>query len=608
LEYDLPVPGYAWHVVVATPQSVVQQLALEIAARLFGVIVVVGALVLVLVYAMSFRITQPLRMMAAAAQSIARGNLSQVVDVDGDDEIAQLARSFESMRRSLKVRLDESALLLKTSQSVASSFDLAEVMPPILEGIRTINQADLVRLVLTLLDEEQASTRSYMAGQDTGQWSRLDSQVLALSQNRGRFTLENPSRARTVLDMHAISEPLEALMALPLRNEDQFMGVLWIGHRQPHAFTADELNLLSILVGQLAVAVSNATLFQQAEKQRRQLAAVLEATPDAVLVINPSGQIALANPAAEMVLREEAQDCHGVHYSECIQPPALIKLLEDDGEGVKTAEIPVDDSQVLFGSVLDIRLRESDLSGKVCVLWDITHFKKLDALKSEFVSTVSHDLRAPLTVIRGYLTMLTVVGDMNEQQKDFVNKILTSVEHMGELVNNLLDLGRIEAGVALNLERLPIETIVREVIAAYRPQAVNKKIALDVDLIDNPQLVEVDAALLRQALANLVDNAIQYTPSGGRVTLTAHQQDENQIISVIDTGAGISPTDQARLFEKFFRARSRETFEVRGSGLGLAIVKSIVEQHGGTVQVDSRLGTGSRFMIVIPISSPGSDR
>jgi signal transduction histidine kinase len=408
--------------------------------------------------------------------------------------------------------------------------------------------------------------------------------------------------------MHAISEPLEALMALPLRNEDQFMGVLWIGHRQPHAFTADELNLLSILVGQLAVAVSNATLFQQAEKQRRQLAAVLEATPDAVLVINPSGQIALANPAAEMVLREEAQDCHGVHYSECIQPPALIKLLEDDGEGVKTAEIPVDDSQVLFGSVLDIRLRESDLSGKVCVLWDITHFKKLDALKSEFVSTVSHDLRAPLTVIRGYLTMLTVVGDMNEQQKDFVNKILTSVEHMGELVNNLLDLGRIEAGVALNLERLPIETIVREVIAAYRPQAVNKKIALDVDLIDNPQLVEVDAALLRQALANLVDNAIQYTPSGGRVTLTAHQQDENQIISVIDTGAGISPTDQARLFEKFFRARSRETFEVRGSGLGLAIVKSIVEQHGGTVQVDSRLGTGSRFMIVIPISSPGSDR
>jgi signal transduction histidine kinase len=204
--------------------------------------------------------------------------------------------------------------------------------------------------------------------------------------------------------------------------------------------------------------------------------------------------------------------------------------------------------------------------------------------------------------------MLTVVGDMNEQQKDFVNKILTSVEHMGELVNNLLDLGRIEAGVALNLERLPVETIVREVIASYRPQAVNKKIALDVDLIENPEPVEVDAALLRQALANLVDNAIKYTPSGGRVTISAHQQDDQQIIAVTDTGAGISPTDQARLFEKFFRSRSRETFEVRGTGLGLAIVKSIVEQHGGSIQVESRLGSGSRFTLAIPISSPASTK
>jgi signal transduction histidine kinase len=196
---------------------------------------------------------------------------------------------------------------------------------------------------------------------------------------------------------------------------------------------------------------------------------------------------------------------------------------------------------------------------------------------------------------------------MNDQQKDFVNKILTSVEHMGELVNNLLDLGRIEAGVGLDLERLPIETIVREVVSTYRPQAVNKKVALDVDVFDNQDPIEADPALLRQALANLVDNAIKYTPSGGRVTISAYQQEDHQIVIVTDTGAGISATDKARLFEKFYRARSRETFDVRGSGLGLAIVKSIVEQHGGSVQVDSRLGTGSRFTVALPLRSQAAD-
>jgi two-component system phosphate regulon sensor histidine kinase PhoR len=210
--------------------------------------------------------------------------------------------------------------------------------------------------------------------------------------------------------------------------------------------------------------------------------------------------------------------------------------------------------------------------------------------------------------MRGYATMLSMVGAMNEQQKEFVRKISESVEQMTQLVDNLLDLGRIEAGVGLNLEAVTIDHVVQDVAGAYQPQALNKRIALEVDMGQGMRPIEADPTLLRQAIANLVDNAIKYTQPGGRVTLRARQYDGRQMISVEDSGVGIAPTDQARLFEKFYRARRPDTLKEKGSGLGLAIVKSIIEQHGGRVSVESRLGVGSTFTVEIParIISPES--
>jgi len=221
------------------------------------------------------------------------------------------------------------------------------------------------------------------------------------------------------------------------------------------------------------------------------------------------------------------------------------------------------------------------------------------------VCTVSHDLRAPLSLRRVYATMRAMVGAMNEQQKDFVRKIHESVEQMTQLVDNLLDLGRIEAGVGLNLEAVSVDSVVQDVSGAYQAQAANKRISLATDVAGGMRPIEADLTLLRQAVANLVDNAIKYTQAGGRVTLRARQHDGRQIISVEDTGVGIAPTDQARLFEKFYRARRSETLREKGSGLGLAIVKSVVEQHGGRVTVESRLGVGSTFTLELPARLAG---
>jgi PAS domain S-box-containing protein len=398
--------------------------------------------------------------------------------------------------------------------------------------------------------------------------------------------------------------PLESLLGLPIMHEEAFVGALWLGHRAPHVYSTNDIDLLTILTGQLGDSVANARLFQLAEQERSRLAAVLEATPDGVIVIDHNGLISLANPSVEVVLRGKASQAVGKPAAEWLASSELEDLLLHGPDEPRTAEIRLEGGRVYFASASNIHTGDADATGRVCVLWEITHYKKLDMLKSEFVTTVSHDLRAPLNLMRGYATVLPMVGAMTEQQREFVAKILDSIDQMSRLVDNLLDLGRIEAELGLNLETVVVDDVIREVIEAYRPQAVNKRISLEGVTEEGNQPIEADATLLRQSIANLVDNAIKYTPQEGRVMVRAFQTDGRQIIRVEDTGIGIAPADQARLFERFYRARRAETLQERGSGLGLAIVKSIIEQHGGKVSVESELGVGSSFILEIPMHQP----
>ncbi|HET7011405.1 MAG TPA: ATP-binding protein [Anaerolineales bacterium] len=597
----LNVPGYPWRVQVSFPQSAVNRLTLQIAARLFAVTAAVGVLVVLLVYASSRRLTRPLRAMAQTAESIARGNLDRSVQGLGEDEIGRLAASFERMRRSLKSRLEEMDLLLSSSQRLASSYELDRALPPILEGVQNLTHSDLVRMVLVAESSGRPTGAAFSAGGDPGGWASLDAAILDLCRQRGRFVLENPARARALLDLGGLTAPLEGLLALPLRSEDVFVGCLWVGYRRPHVFSQDETSLLSILAGQLGVSVANARLFMRAKVEQLRLSAILEATPDGVILLDSRGMVLLANPAAEVVLTTTAEGASGRMAGDVVGAPALLELLDHSGDSGGTGEIPLPDGRVLFVSVIAGPGQEALGSGTICVLRDITHYKKLDTLKSEFVSTVSHDLRTPLTLMRGYGTMLSMVGSLNDQQKDFSRKILDSVEHMGRLVDNLLDLGRIEAGVGLNLERIDPGGLVRDVVGTYLPQAANKNVTVDVDVQDGMTAIDVDSTLLRQAVANLVDNAIKYTPAKGRVAVRARQSRGMQQFIVEDTGLGVAPADLPRLFEKFYRARGAEARREKGSGLGLAIVKSIAEQHGGRVSVESRLGAGSTFTLEIPV-------
>ncbi len=596
-----PVSGYSWRVVVTIPMREVDRIALGIAFRLFGVVAAVGVLVIALGYVSSRRLARPLVDMAEIAESIARGELDRAVPLEGEDEIGRLSRSFEKMRLGLQARLTEMDLLLHTSRQLASSFELSVLLPPILSVVQRHVGADVVRLVLTAIEADTDEVEVYTADLGERQWHLLDSQMLGLAQEQGQFFLENPARARAVLDFGESDGSLEALLALPIKNEGAFLGVLWIAHSSPHIPSPEEGRLLKILAVQLGVSIANTRLYFRVEAERRRLGAILEATPDAIVVVDRHSRITLANPASTAILRVPAQDAVGALSESVLVSPEVAELLRFDGEASATAEIDLPDGRVLFASTRDIPAVKARSGGRVCVLGDITHYKRLDKLKSDFVSTVSHDLKAPLTLTRGYAKMLSMVGALNGQQKEFVQKILGSVDHMTQLVDNLLDLGRIEAGIALNVEPVEVEDVVQDVIGAYRPQAISRQIALEVALDTGLETIVADPTLLRQAIANLIDNALKYTDSGGKVVLRAKQAGGKQLIEVEDNGLGVAPTDTAKLFEKFFRARRRETLGAHGTGLGLSIVKSIVEQHGGTVSVDSRLGEGSTFRLELPM-------
>lgn len=600
LEYVYPVPGYSWRVAVTVPQRVVDRMAFPIAARLLAVLAAVGVAFLGFVYLSSQRLTRPLRQMASVAEAIARGDLERPVEAYGEDEVGRLAASFERMRRGLKARLAQMDLLLTVGQSLAAELDIGRSLPKVLDGLRELTGADVARLTLRpgALADRERETQQSGAGDD---WSELDQQVRELSRERGAFALDNPARARAVLDLEAVAGPVGALMAAPLRTEEGYLGTLWLARRDRDPFEVGAQNLLAIVAAQVGVWLSNVLLFRRAEEERQRLGAVLQATPDAVIAVDRTGVVTLANPAAESVLNCAPEQALGRPAQEVVEPESVQGLLLDP-EGVEEGlEVRLERGVVLAAAGDEIVGAAGVRSGRVAVLWDVTHYKRLDMLKSEFVNTVSHDLRAPLTLMRGYATMISMVGALNEQQKDFVGKILDSIDGMAELVENLLDLGRIEAGFGLDLQQVDVPEVVQDVVETYRPKAVNKQVALEVELGDDLTPVWADSTLLRQAIANLLDNAVKYTPGGGTVRLRSRQEQGQLLLQVQDTGVGIAPADKNRLFERFYRARRPESLKSRGSGLGLSIVKSIAEQHGGEVRVESRLGSGSTFTLVIPV-------
>ncbi|MBN1640146.1 MAG: GAF domain-containing protein [Anaerolineae bacterium] len=382
---------------------------------------------------------------------------------------------------------------------------------------------------------------------------------------------------------------------------DEMIGVLDVASTQVGAFSEEDQYLLEALAAQVSVAIENARLFSRIQDEQATLAALINGTDDAIVITDPADRILVFNPAAQGAFRHDAAPAPGTPLAEAIDNQALWAFWQCAAENVMhSTELQLADGRTLHASITTV----PDV-GKVAVMQDITYLKELDEIKSEFVSTVSHDLRSPLQVIQSSAELLPRLGPLNQEQQREVEYILAVVRRISELVRDLLDIARIEAGVGMDVEPCALDEIVAKAAGSCRPLAEEQGLALVVDLPRALPLVRGNRLRLDQVVTNLLNNAIKFTPDG-EVRISARFGEACVIMEVQDTGVGISPEAQEMLFEKFYRVQNPDTRGIQGTGLGLAIVKSIVESYGGSIRVESFPRLGSTFVVHLPLWEEGA--
>ena len=331
------------------------------------------------------------------------------------------------------------------------------------------------------------------------------------------------------------------------------------------------------------------------ESERVKLEAVISNIQDGVVVLDDSQTILIVNRATYEIFDLDNTPLVGRKLGEVIKNDDLRALLSRARDGMlKYHEVNFDD-----GRVYNAQFTPIPKIGGAVTMQDISYLKELDRLKSEFVHTVSHDLRSPLTAILGYMELIERTGPLNESQEEFLRRLQGSVQHMTNLLNDLLDLGRLEAGFDTRREIVHPEGVLKYTLDVFDSQIKKKRLTLTTDIGSGLKGIRANPIRIRQMLDNLVGNAIKYTPEKGEVRLSMNMQENQIVIRVEDTGPGIPSDEQGRIFEKFFRASNRPQ-GVEGTGLGLAIVKSVVDSHQGRVWVESRVGGGSAFVVLLP--------
>ncbi|NLF02190.1 MAG: HAMP domain-containing protein [Anaerolineales bacterium] len=602
LVYYLPAEGISWAVVVQQPYEAVLADASRIAGPLLLVLVLMVACLMIVIPIITNRLTHPLGRLAEAAQRIAEGDLEHPVRVVGNDEVAQVGAAFERMRVRLEDRLADLALLLRVSRAVSGTLDLSEGLSHILEGALRATTARVARVVLLSSAGEPHMVMS--RGEPMRGLGALDRVLARATYARSAPVLVADLEQASVLGLtdRALSGPLQAVVSLPVQTKDRVAAVMWVGYGTAREYDESEVSLLSTLAGQAAVLLEVVRLFQSAEGGRRRLATILDSTADAVIVTDREDRVLLVNPAAEDALEMQSDQAIGRRVERAGLGPEMTQVLAAPlpEEGTLSREVLVPGGRLMSASVSAIRNSDGERLGRVAVLRDVTHLRELDEMKSEFVRTLSHDLQAPLTYLRGYTTMIPMVGEVNDRQRELVERILQGVTQMSQLLDDLLSLDHTEVGVGLERKPCRLGALLVEAVDSRRAQALEKDLTLRLEPAERVAVVNGDALLLQRAVGNVLDNAIKFTPRGGIVTVGMAIEDGSAIVRVSDTGIGITADERCRLFGRGTYA-GRSTAGAPGAGLGLQIVKSIVERHGGRVWMESEVEQGSTFYIVLPL-------
>ena len=395
-----------------------------------------------------------------------------------------------------------------------------------------------------------------------------------------------------------LAQGLQSGMVVALRQGERKIGALLFASQRPAGYGERELQMAGLLAAGLSAALETSRLYQILADERGMLTALVQSVQDGILVVNPAGIILLVNLAARQMFQLPNGDMTGQPLANIAQFQPLLALFAQ--AKALTHELELADGRMIQSNLTQVFTPYDELVGWAAILHDITLFKQLEQTKNDFISTVSHDLKNPITRFLLSAQLLDRFGPLNEKQVEIRKRLIDTANYMDLLVSDLLDLSKIEAGLRLTVAQFDLVAMSGRVLENSRPEAEAKTIALLTQIPPTLPIVG-DEARLEQVLHNLLGNGLKYTPAGGQVILTiVLTPDEQVLISVRDTGLGIPAGDLPHIFEKFYRVRNQATKNIAGTGLGLAIVKRIVQAHNGQITVDSQEGQGSTFRVVMP--------
>jgi two-component system phosphate regulon sensor histidine kinase PhoR len=343
-------------------------------------------------------------------------------------------------------------------------------------------------------------------------------------------------------------------------------------------------------------------------EERNLSSAILGSMVEGVAVVNASERLVFANQGFAAILGLDVLPQSGRALLEVVRQTELIEATRQvlKGEPRVESEIVTGTLRQHFFAVTVASVRTTEDAGAVIVLHDITDLRKLERVRRDFVANVSHELRTPLTAIQGFSeTLLAGAIDDPQNRVRFLEIILEHSRRLARLTEDLLMLSKMDADrLELEIRRLSVSQFVESCLETAQRPAAEKDLRISVNLGNSLPDIAADRRRLAEVLQNLLDNAIQYTPAGGQIMLSASADDEEVTFTVSDTGIGIPQADQPRIFERFYRVDVARSREVGGTGLGLSIAKHLVEVHGGRIWVESEVGQGAQFHFTVPIFDP----
>jgi signal transduction histidine kinase len=548
------------------------------------------------------------------------------------------------------------AALYQVSRALGSSLNLDEVLRETMDAVIQLTGAE--RGFLMLQDDstgqlELQAARNFQRenlDQDDMQVSRTIIEEV-LRTNQGMLTTNAQTDARYSNRESIQHYALRSILCQPLPARGHAIGVIYVDNRvKSGAFNEGDRQLLEAFAAQAAVALENARLYTQVDTQLAARVAELETferidrelntSLDFECVLDLTLDWALRSTESDLgwigLVQEDGRSLtiaagDGKGSNLALDLPGLLPAVQ---EGVP-AQVEWEDSPAPYVLIAPARREGSTLaligiqrsgSAHACeaqafILRLAEHaavaientrlyraVRQADEAKSQFISIVSHELKIPMTSIRGYADLIRqgAAGEVGPQQTKFLNTIIENVDRMADLVSDLSDISRIDTGrLRIQLQPLPLSELVRNSTAGMQPQFEARQQHLHLDLEQGLPMVLADHNRLMQVVSNLLSNANKYTPDGGRVTISAARRGARVRLSIQDTGIGLSEADQTRLFTQFFRSEEPEVREQAGWGLGLYVTRRLIEMMGGTIGMESELGAGSTFWIELPTTVAG---